>query len=318
MPAVISMPPCSSSCLISSSYWPRKRKPCERTTCSLDLILLPSQAVYWGLSLRHISHWLALSSKASSRTMLTHSLAGHTASKTPQPQQDSMLASYRPSGVTSKHESGHWIQQRVHFTHLSKSITGRMVRVVYFLKYGLRSGTYPLPPSMGLPMGMAGMVTPSRISHHFGFSKAKGVSELPSVILTGRVVRRSGALRAEAALSSEPHSASCIAWHTASSDRKPGWSLESAPRTRASVWSSLYTQRPEKEALAGISARLYGASFLWMSLSSCSGVCNEVISTVPLDTVRRLMGWSPYHAQDSTPLDSVSSTQIVTSTSFGS
>ena len=37
--------------------------------------------------------------------------------------------------------SGHWIQQSVHFTHLSKSITGRMVRVVNFLKYGLRSGT---------------------------------------------------------------------------------------------------------------------------------------------------------------------------------
>ena len=91
--------------------------------------------------MRHISHWLALSSKASSRTMVTQSLAGHTASHTPQPQQDSMLASYRPSGVTSKQESGHWIQQSVHLTHLSKSMTGRMVRVVYFLKYGLRSGT---------------------------------------------------------------------------------------------------------------------------------------------------------------------------------
>ena len=43
--------------------------------------------------------------------------------------------------MTSKQESGHCIQQSVHFTHVSKSTTGRMVRVVYFLKYGLRSGT---------------------------------------------------------------------------------------------------------------------------------------------------------------------------------
>ena len=46
--------------------------------------------------------------------------------------------------------------------------------------------------------------------------------------------------------------------------------------------------------------------------------CSDVISTVPLGTVSRLMGCSPYHAHDSTPLDSVSSTQIVTSTCLGS
>src|SRR5216683_7311859 len=166
MPAVISMPPRSRSFPISSSYWPRNRKPWERTTVFLSLIFPVIQVVYLSLSVRHISHWLALSSKAASLTMVMHSLAGHTASHTPQPQQDSMLASYRPSGVTSKQESGHWSQQSVHLTHLSKSITGRMVRVVNFLKYGLRSGTYPLPPSIGLPMGMAGMLTPSRISHH--------------------------------------------------------------------------------------------------------------------------------------------------------
>src|SRR5882672_516392 len=256
MPAVISMPPCSSSCLISSSYWPRKRKPCERTTCSFDLILLPSQAVYWGLSLRHISHWLALSSKASSRTMVTQSLAGHTASQTPQPQQDSMLASYRPSGVTSKQESGHWIQQRVHFTHLSKSITGRIVRVVNFLKYGFRSGTYPLPSSLGLPMGMAGIVTPSRISHHFGISNEYGISPLPSVILTSRVSSRSKAFLAEATLRSEPHSISWMAWLTPSSVRKFGAIFASAPRMRASVWSSLCTHRPEKLAFARSSESL--------------------------------------------------------------
>src|SRR5712691_679268 len=160
---------------------------------------------------------------------------GQTASHTPQPQHDSMLASKVSSGMTSKQESGHAIQQRLHFTQVSKSTTGRIVRVVYFLKYGLRSGTYPLPSSMGLPTGMAGIVTPSRISHHLGFSNENGVSELPSVILTGRDSSRSWALRAEAALSSEPHSASWIAAQTASSDRKPGWSLARAPRMRASV-----------------------------------------------------------------------------------
>ena len=66
---------------------------------------------------------------------------GHTASHTPQPQHASMLASKVASGITSKQESGQEIQQRLHFTQVSKSITGRIVRVVYFLKYGLRSGT---------------------------------------------------------------------------------------------------------------------------------------------------------------------------------
>src|SRR5262245_15072750 len=92
--------------------------------------------------------------------------------------------------MTSKQESGHWIQQSVHFTHFSKSITGRIVRVVNFLKYGLRSGTYPCPPSLGLPMGMAGIVTPSRISHHFGISNEYGTSGFPSVIFTDRVSSR--------------------------------------------------------------------------------------------------------------------------------
>ena len=55
-----------------------------------------------------------------------------------------------------------------------------------------------------------------------------------------------------------------------------------------------------------------------MSLSSSSKLCSEVISSVPFGTVSLLIGWSPYHAQDSTPLDSVSSTQIVTSTCLGS
>src|SRR5204863_4049412 len=108
--------------------------------------------------------------------------------------------------MTSKQESGHWIQQSVHFTQVSKLTTGRIVRVVNFLKYGLRSGTYPLPSSLGLPTGIAGIVTPSRISHHFGISNEYGISVLPSVILTGRVSSRSYALRADATFSSEPHS----------------------------------------------------------------------------------------------------------------
>src|SRR5712692_9159023 len=119
MPAVMSMPPWSRSCLISWSYCPRKRKPCERVMCSFEWILLVIHVWYAPLSLRHISHWLALSSKAASLTIVTHSFAGHTASHTPQPQHDSMLASYKPSDVTSKQESGHWIQQSVHLTHLS-------------------------------------------------------------------------------------------------------------------------------------------------------------------------------------------------------
>ena len=35
-------------------------------------------------------------------------------------------------------------------------------------------------------MGMAGIVTPSRISHHFGISNEYGISLLPSVIFTSR------------------------------------------------------------------------------------------------------------------------------------
>src|SRR6266849_3431380 len=133
---------------------------------------------------------------------------GQTASHTPQPQHDSMLASKVSSGMTSKQESGHEIQQRLHFTQVSKSTTGRIVRVVYFLKYGLHSGTYPLPSSLGLPTGMAGIVTPSRISHHLGFSNEYGISAFPSVSLTSRVSIRSWAFFADSTLRSEPHSLS--------------------------------------------------------------------------------------------------------------
>src|SRR5829696_2320313 len=109
---------------------------------------------------------------------------------------------------------------------------------------------------------MAGIVTPSRISHHFGISKENGISSLPSVTATGLLSRRSYAFRAEATFRSEPHSDSLIAWQTASSVRNAGAILASAPSTRASVWSSRYTQRPAKDALARMRARLYGVSFL--------------------------------------------------------
>src|SRR5262245_55516297 len=134
IPAVISTPPMSRSLLSSSSYWPRKRKPCERTVAFLSPILAPSQVLSTPLSWRRSSHWLALSSNSDSFTIVMQFSTGHTASHTPQPQHDSMLASKVASGMTSKQESGHEIQQRLHFTHVSKSMTGRMVRVVYFLK----------------------------------------------------------------------------------------------------------------------------------------------------------------------------------------
>src|SRR5579864_6483481 len=105
--------------------------------------------------------------------MVTHSLTGQTASQTPHPQQACMLASYKPSGVTSKHESGHCNQQRVHLIQVSKFTTGRMVRVVNFLNVGLRAGRKPPTACVAgssklRPAAMLGMATPSPISNHFG------------------------------------------------------------------------------------------------------------------------------------------------------
>src|SRR6266849_2048687 len=197
MPAVISTPPPSRLLATSCSYWPRNRKPWERTVAFLSPILFVIQAWYPSLSFRHISHWLALSSNTDSLTI-----------------------------------------------------------VMNFLKYGLRSGTYPLPSSFGLPTGIAGMVTPSRISHHLGISNEYGISTLPSVSLTSRDSSRSYAFFADSTLRSEPHSISRMAWQTASSVRKDGAILARAPRIRTSVWSSLYTQSPENEALARRSSSL--------------------------------------------------------------
>src|SRR5260370_41094902 len=116
--------------------------------------------------------------------MVTQSFTGHTASQTPHPQHACIFASYRPSGVTSKQESGHCSQHSVHLIQVSKLTTGRMVRVVYFLNVGLRSGRYPplawlVGSSMAFPAGMLGMAMPSPISCHLGQSNLEGVSRLP-------------------------------------------------------------------------------------------------------------------------------------------
>src|SRR3989442_4355742 len=122
--------------------------------------------------------------------MVTHFCTGQTASQTPQPQHACIFASYRPSGVTSKQESGHCSQHSVHLMQVSKSTTGRMVRVLNFLKVGLRSGCQPPTCwvavfSMAWPRGMAGMVTPSRISDHLCESNFKGALGIPRVGGTG-------------------------------------------------------------------------------------------------------------------------------------
>src|SRR5512143_714789 len=132
-----------------------------------------AQASYACGSLRHASHWLPLSRKYDSFTIVTQSFSGHTASQTPHPQHASMLASYMPSDMTSKQESGHCSQHSVHLMHFSKSMTGRIVRVVNFLKVGFRAGRNPpdLPvaaSAIAAPTGMDGMAMPSRISCHFG------------------------------------------------------------------------------------------------------------------------------------------------------
>src|SRR5260370_15745388 len=100
---------------------------------------------------------------------------GQTASHTPQPQQATMLASYRPSGVTSKQESGHCSQQSSHLMQVSKFTIGRIVRVVNFLNVGLRAGWNPpvlwvIGSCIWWPRAMEGMEIPSRISCHFGNS----------------------------------------------------------------------------------------------------------------------------------------------------
>src|SRR5579864_7870960 len=138
--------------------------------------------------------------------MVTQLGTGQTASHTPQPQQACMLASYNPSGVTSKQVSGHCSQHSVHLMQVSKFTTGRMVRVLYFLKVGLRSGRRPpaacvMGSCIFSPTGMDGIAIPSPISCHLGRSNLYGTSGLPWFGCTFWVVTRSYARAAEVALS---------------------------------------------------------------------------------------------------------------------
>ena len=56
----------------------------------------------------------------------------------------------------------------------------------------------------------------------------------------------------------------------------------------------------------------------WAISASTEGSCSEVTIKVPPGLTSLLIGCSPYHAQDSTPLKRVSSTQMLTSTWVGS
>ena len=126
---------------------------------------------------------------------------------------------------------------------VSKFTTGRIERVRYFLKVGLRAGWKPpdsplIASFITCPRGMAGMAMPSRISVHFGISKVYGVSGFPCVGCTVTVVSRSNERCAETALSS-PFFSSRITACTEARLNSSGSALEMAPRMRASVWSSL-------------------------------------------------------------------------------
>ena len=94
--------------------------------------------------------------------------------------------------------------------------------------------------------------------------------------------------------------------------------MQSVPKIRASVWSSLYTHKPEKLTVLLMMDRPKGESFWWMSSTSASASWREVTINVPLGLVSSLIGCRPYQAQDSIPLHIVSSTLMVTSTSVGS
>src|SRR5438034_6990551 len=64
--------------------------------------------------------------------------------------------------------------------------------------------------------------------------------------------------------------------------------------------------------------RVYGRSAVSVCASTSSGVFVLVTRRNPSFRIGFQMGWRPYHAHDSTPFTSVSSTAIVTSTTAGS
>src|SRR3989304_4364832 len=76
--------PADTIVLICSSYCPRKRKPWERSgTCWICSF---TQVLYVSLFAFHIAHWLPLSVKADSFTIVMQSSTGQTDSQAPQPQ----------------------------------------------------------------------------------------------------------------------------------------------------------------------------------------------------------------------------------------
>src|SRR5579864_9529190 len=143
--------------------------------------------------------------------MVTQFGTGQTASHTPQPQQASMFASYKPSGVTSKQVSGHCSQHSVHLMQVSKSTTGRKLRVLNFLKYFARSGWRPpvlplLASVIAFPSGRQGMEMPSPISCHLGNSNLYGISGFPWFGFTFTEVARWWAFSADCTFTGSCHS----------------------------------------------------------------------------------------------------------------
>ena len=119
-------------------------------------------------------------------------------------------------------------------------MTGRMVRVVYFLKYGLRSGHVALAAFHGLADGNGG--DRHALAHLPPLRHLEGERDLRVALGDldrPGLERARNALRAEAALSSEPHSASRDGLAHGVERQEAGAILARAPRIRASVWSSL-------------------------------------------------------------------------------
>src|SRR5439155_23700906 len=109
--------------------------------------------------------------------MVMQSGTGQTSSQMLQPMHASYTTSYVPSGVTSKHSSGHCSQHWVHLMQVSKLTSGRRVRVLHFLYSGLR-----------VPTCCASTMMPSRICIQPGLVYSSNDTPLPSPALTVRIL----------------------------------------------------------------------------------------------------------------------------------
>src|SRR5437588_208983 len=118
-----------------------------------------NSAWYAAGSVLYSVYRLSLPLNSSSFTIVMQSATGQTSSQMLQPMHASYTTSYVPSGVTSKHSSGHCSQHWVHLMHVSKFTRGRRVRVLHFLYTGLR-----------VPTVMASTMMPSRICVQPGFT----------------------------------------------------------------------------------------------------------------------------------------------------